>query len=487
MSHLKNLVSDSLLYSLPPIISSAGNLVLLPIYTAYLSPRDFGIITMLTVAGNLMSMLVWLNMNSGVLRFYHDYQGEERRRFLGTMAIASFFYSLLVCGLLFVFGGLVNKLFFSSGEVSFFPFMAAQIGIVFSGSAVIVAGSVLKNQRKSGTWSIIQLSGWVLTTSLTLYFIVVLQEGAWGKVKSQLIGAAVLFFVYWGISLKHLAPAFSWRMCAEAVWFGIPLLLRSVSAYAFQYSGRWILERTSTLSHVGLYGFSDSVAQLLRVPSQAFSTAWMPVFYKEAASDAEAAKSLTREMSFYWAMFMLSITLAFCLNIKPLIILLVNVRYQVDVVYQSAVILAFGYFLASLQVFFIYNLGFMKKTMPIFLASLFAAMLNLALNLSLIPTYGILAAAWATVGAYTVSLLMLFFTSQRIFRMSWNWAPFGRGLVVALAAYGISRWISPANPWASLAINTGLFVAYLATLLALGIVRPAKLKEAWMRVAIPRD
>lgn len=487
MSHLKGLVSDSLLYSLPPVISSVGNLILLPIYTAYLSPWDYGILTMLTVSGNLMSMLVWLNMNSGVLRFYHEYEGEQRRRFLGTMAIASSLYSLLTCGLLFVFGSAVTRIFFSSGEVDFIPYMAAQIGIVFAGSSVLVAGGILKNQRKSGTWSLIQLAGWALTTGLTLYFIVVVGEGAWGKVKSQLIVAAILYFVYWGVSLKYLAASFSWRMCLEAVWFGIPLLLRSISNYAFQYSGRWILERNASLSQVGLYGFSDSVAQLLRVPSQAFSTAWMPVFYKEATADVEAAKGLTKEMSFYWAMSMLSLTLAFCLNIKPLIILLVNVRYQVDVVYQGTVILALGYFLGSLQVFFIYNLGFMKKTMPIFLASLLAAILNLVLNLSFIPTYGILAAAWATVAAYSISLLMLFIMSQRIFRMSFNWAPFGRGLLLALATYGISCWVGLANPWASLAANTGLFVLYLASLLLLGVVRPAKVKEAWNRVAAARD
>lgn len=460
---------------------------MLPIYTAYLSPTDFGIITMLTVSGSIMALVVWLNMNSGVLRFFYQYRGEEQKKFLGTMAIGIFVWSLLISVLFLSFGDLLAKLFFSDGNSKYYPFMVAQICIVFTGASSIVIGGVYINQRKSKHWSLIQLVVWASTTVLTLYFVVYKEEGAWGRVKSQLVVDVIMFFIYWWLSIKYIKWFFSWKIFKETVAFGIPLLFKGTANFAFQFSDRWILEKYSSLSRVGLYGFSDTVANLLRVPAKAFSTAWMPVFYKEATADPEAAKGLTREMSFYWAMFMLSLTLAFCLNIKPLIILLVNVRYQMDVVYQSAVILALGYFLASLQIFFIYNLGFMKKTVPIFLSSLVAAVVNLGLNLSLIPAYGILAAAWTTLAAYLIGLLLLFIMSQRIFRMSFNWAPFGKGLLLALATYGISCWIGLANPGASLAANTGLFVLYLAGLLLLGVVRPAKVKEAWNRVAAARD
>ncbi|MBU4277667.1 MAG: oligosaccharide flippase family protein [Proteobacteria bacterium] len=487
MSLLKGLISNSIVYSLPPIISSVGNLILLPIWTAYLSPTDYGILTMLAVAGNIMTLLVWLNINSGVLRFYHQYQGEERPKYLGTMAIGVLVWSLLVSSVFIVFIHFLSGLFFSEESNKYLPFMVAEVCIVFTSASSIIIGAIYINQQKSKKWSLLQLISWVLTVMFSIYFVVYGGEGAWGKVKGQLIVAICLFFVYWVLSLKYLAWCFSWRIFKETLLFGMPLLFKGASQFAFQYSGRWILERTSSLDQVGLYGFSDSVAQLMRVPFRAFSTAWMPVFYKEATADPEAAKSLTREMSFYWAIFMLSVTLIFCLNIKSLIILLVNVRYQVDVVYQSIAILALGYFLASLQVFFIYSLGFMKKTMSIFMASLLAAVLNLGLNLTLIPTYGILAAAWATVAAYSVSLVYMGVRSQKLFRVSFKWALFARGLLLALAAYGTSALLPLENPWFSLAANTGLFTLYLVGLLAFGVVQPAMLKEAWTRIANARD
>ncbi len=347
------------------------------------------------------------------------------------MALGIFAWSLLVSLLFFAFGDILARLFFSAGKSMFYPFMAAQICMVFAGAASIVIGGVYINQRKAKHWSLLQLLAWFCMTALTLYFVVYKEEGAWGRVKSQFLVESTLFFIYWALTFKYISWCFSWRMFKETLIFGLPLLFKNTANFAFQYSDRWILEKYSSLSRVGLYGFSDTVASLLRVPAKAFATAWMPIFYKEATADAEAAKDLTREMSFFWAMFMLSLTLAFCLNIKPLIMLLVNVRYQVEVVYQSAVILALAYFLASLQVFFIYNLGFVKKTMPIFLSSLLAAVVNLALNLSLIPRYGILAAAWATVAAYLIGLLLLFLASQKVFRMSFNWAPLGKGTLLA--------------------------------------------------------
>jgi O-antigen/teichoic acid export membrane protein len=476
-SHAKQLSKDSFFYSLPKILPAVGMLILTPVYTVFMTPTDYGVLAMLAAVGQVLSLVMWLNMNTGVLRFYHDYQDEERRRFLGTVAVGSLVFSGLVCVGLIMGGDYLTRAVFKSDAIAFWPMVAAQIAIVFFGTAIIVPAAILKNERKVKEWCLIQIGSWLFSTALSVYFIAVMHDGAWGKIKAQLIVAIILFVVYWVITLAHATPYFSWTMFRENLLFGLPILGKGFSAYVYQFSDRWIMERFVPLAHIGLFSLGDSFARLLQMGQAAFADAWMPYFYAEAKRDAESAAHLVKEIAYYWSVLMAVLTVVLCLFIRPVVLILANERFHDPIVISSAQLLIVAYFVASLQVFLIYALSFSKKNMPILTTAVIAAAANLAINLLVIPHFGVLAAAWSRILAYTLNLILLYRAAQHVFPVDYPLSSILRLFLLGASAFALSVFTKTAGMAAGVLKDTVIFGGFVSALFLFGLLDYKKLRS----------
>lgn len=476
-SQVKQLAKDSFFYSLPQILPSFANILLIPIYTTFLTPKDYGILAMLVVVSQIITIVFWLNMNTGVLRFYHDYEGKERKKFLGTIALGSLVHSFILCIFFVLAGNIFINIIFKSGDIPFYPFLLAQILIVFLGTAAIVPAAVLINERKAMQWSSIQLLSWSLTTGLTIYFIAALKEGAWGKIKSQLIVAVILFIIYWLITLKHIKVFFSWKNFFKNLIFGLPLLGKSLSAYLYQFSDRWILERSVSMSQIGLYSFADSFSQFVRIPHMSFTKAWMAHFYKEATQNIEAAKKMVREISYYWATLMVLLTLLFCLLSRTAILFLAHKNFHESTIFNSVILLSTAYFIGSLQIFSLYSLGFAKRNMPIFTTTLISALLNITINLFLIPRFGIIGAAWARVISYAINLILLYIASQAVIKISFHLLPLMKVILLGFATFWLASSFEFDNILISIAKNMVIFIIFVCLLFLFNLLDYSKFKN----------
>lgn len=475
LSHIKNLSKDTFFYSLPRVLPALGFFILTPIYTAYLSPADYGVLALLMVLGQALSILMMLNMNTGVLRFYYDYQGEEKKRFLGTIAVGSFFFSGVICIALLLAGSQLTRIIFKSEAITFWPLVSSEILTVFLGIAAIVPAAVLKNERKSKEWSAIQIGTWIFTTALGIYFIVWLKDGAWGKIKSQLIGAAVLFVIYWIITLRHARIYFSFRIFWMNLVFGLPILGKSISAYIYQFSDRWIMERNVPMDHIGFFSLGDSFSRVPQMGQAAFADAWMPYFFGEASKDKESASFMIREISHYWAVMMATLTLAFCLFINPLVSLLANIRFQNAIVISSAKLLIVAYFLASLQIFFMYALSFAKNNTPILTTTIIAAIVNLAINILYIPQFGVLTAGWARIAAYLLNLTLLYYAAQKVFFVQYKLKEFFKLLFIGTCAFVLSLLLETSSLYLNIVKDIFIFGIYIVVLFYLDLIEYSKL------------
>ncbi len=469
-SHGKNLVMDTFFYALPQFLPAVGQVLLTPVFTAYLSPTDYGVLAMLAAIGQLVAIVMWLNMNSGVQRFYFDYEGDERRQFLGTIALGSLVFSALIFVVLLILGPGLARRMFAGAALPFWPLVAAEIATAFLGTAIIVPAALLKNERRSRTWSFIQLGAWLAGTGLTVYFIVALRDGAWGKIKAQVMVAGLLFVAYWLIMLRHVALGFRGRMFRENLVFGLPFLGKAVFAYIYRFSDRWILERFVPMAHLGFYSLGDSFARLLQMGQCAFADAWMPYFYREAKRDPAAAARLARDMSYLWAVLMVAVTLAFCLFLKPALYLLANVRFHDPLVVASAQLLALAYFFAALDIFFLYALGFTKTNLPILTTTIMAAIINVAANALLIPWFGVLGAGWARVMAFAGHMVLLYWAAQKVFPVAYPVAAVLRLMLLAAVVFALAMATATGRMAIDLPKDLALLAGFVAALFAFRFV-----------------
>lgn len=438
ISHGRALAKDSFFYSLPKVLPALGQVLLIPVFTAFLSPDDYGVLALLAAAGQMLAIVMSLNMNTGVLRFYHDFVGSARRRFLGTVAVGSLIYTGVICAVLLFWGRPVFNAVFREAQIPFYPMVAAQILIVFFSAAVLVPGSVLKNERKAKEWSYLQIGSWLIVTALSIYFIAFLNDGAWGKIKAQLIGSALLFVMYWRITLKNSEISFEPKVFNDNLVFGLPILGKSFSTYAYQFSDRWIMAQSLPMGHIGMFSLGDSFSRLIQMVQMSFGDAWMPYFYGEAKRSPESVSAMTRDISCYWTIMMVACTLAFCVFIEPLVLCLAAPQFHDPIVVNSAKLLAVACFLGSLQIFPIYALSYSKKNVPILTTTVIAAGLNITVNIIFIPIFGVLVAGWGRIMAQALNLFLIYKAAQKVFPVSYNTRAASMALLLGVVGYFIS-------------------------------------------------
>jgi len=168
---------------------------------------------------------------------------------------------------------------------------------------------------------------------------------------------------------------------------------------------------------------------------------------------------------------MLAIPSAFGLSVlaRPLLYILSTPEF-VPIGSLVVPFVAAGYLLSGVFVVFSQAFVLTKKTRPIGILWLAAALLNLGLNIALVPRFGILAAAAATLVSYTLVTVVTVFLSTKLLRFSVAPAFILKSVIASLVMSLVIRLLNPTGlPDVLLAIGLGTLIYFVVLLLARGL------------------
>ena len=128
---MNKLVKSTSIYSLGQILPQAASFILLPIYTRYLAPADYGIVSSMAVLQTILVIFFTLCLDRYVFRLYWDYKTEnDKKDFFGTITISIAVLSSIILLLLFIFNRYISLIY---KEIDFFPFYVYAILSSFIG------------------------------------------------------------------------------------------------------------------------------------------------------------------------------------------------------------------------------------------------------------------------------------------------------------------------------------------------------------------
>ena len=81
MRSISDLAKHSSIYGLGQIISRFASVLILPLYTHYLSPADYGVIAILDLTTMILAMMIGAGMSQAVTRYHFEAKSEDDRRF----------------------------------------------------------------------------------------------------------------------------------------------------------------------------------------------------------------------------------------------------------------------------------------------------------------------------------------------------------------------------------------------------------------------
>ncbi len=292
-SHHAVVEKNRLLYLVANVGGHIYVLLTLPMLTRFLTPDEFGFYTILVQIVTITQAACLVLFSSALLRFYVDYEGEERRQFLGTIIWT--FVIIQVLAAIFLYVGRYNWLLlaFPNITISLDPYvMYAMVWMVFVSLRALALTFVKTLEQSMLIVYQVVIYGIVLIPML--YWMVVIEsKGLEGALKS-LITAEVLSLLMLITRLKdHVALAWRLQHLKKVLVFSAPLALSSLLFIIFTNADRIILSRYVSLADLGVYGIGFIVGNIAALIVTANNSSYSPRVLKVMKTEGdEVARSL---------------------------------------------------------------------------------------------------------------------------------------------------------------------------------------------------
>ncbi|MBV6418940.1 MAG: hypothetical protein DAHOPDDO_00150 [Ignavibacteriaceae bacterium] len=418
LNNFKNILKHSFVYGISNIAQKASGIVLLPLFTHYLSVEEYGRYGLLFITTVIISQSLVLGQSSSVIRYNNSLEYSKKKK--------SIFFTLALLVLLVTITFVITSEIYIdqiSGWFGNIEDFKIPVRICIYIIAVVTANNLLlgkiRADENSVLYTVSGIAKILVQIGFTIYFLIVLELGLVGVLLGQLTGEISTILVVTPSLLKKIEFKFEKSIIKDSLRFGLPLVFSAVAINLLNGSDRYIIKFLSGEKVLGLYELGYRVAGVINmfliIP---FNLSLLPAAYKvyQSKGDKDYYKKLKTYLSFIlvWAglalsLFSKEIVEIFALNpsfysaytVVPFIIL-------AYIIYGISTISSLGMYLSG-------------KNFYMALITLFCAGVNIGLNFWLIPYFGIIAAAVNTAFAFLIQDLLSILASNKYYPIKYEY------------------------------------------------------------------
>ncbi|MFL6020291.1 MAG: lipopolysaccharide biosynthesis protein [Gaiellaceae bacterium] len=464
LARLRELFRHSAIYGLGSIVARVLAVLLLPLYTRYLSPSDYGLIETLVALSAVLTALVAQAMKSAFFRFYFDSEELERR----LLVVRTAFWYVFAASTLVLASGVaaaqpISWLLFHTTDHADLV-VATFIGL-WAAMNYEQLTSLFRVEQRSTAYVSATLANVAITIGATILLVVVFDKGPLGVLVGNFTGTLAVYVALLLHSRRALGLQFDRTLYRAMNRFGLPLVPSALALWLTNFSDRFFLVKLTDAHEVGLYSIGVRVASAIVLLLTAFRMAW-PAFAYSIDDDREARRTYSFVLTY---VVFVCCWLALGLGLlAPWIVKLITTEpfYPAENVVAP---LAFGVAAFGAYVVVQIGTGRARQTRTNWLVTGAAAVLNVVLNLALIPPYGRMGAAIATVAAYTLLFVGMAWRAHMVFPVAYQWRRVTTLGLVAVALTVLGKALD-----VPLGVALALTAAYPLLLLPLGFYLPAE-------------
>jgi O-antigen/teichoic acid export membrane protein len=460
MSGLRELSRGLAIYGSGDVAVQILNFLLLPLYVVYLTKADYGVIALLAAIEAPAKLFFRWGVDGAFMRYWYDCDDEAARQ---RLASTLFFFLLGVNGVLLIAAvaaaPLVSQRLLESPGYTF----ALQLVLLntFAIGFTFIPFHVLRMQNRAAQFSGLTLARSLATLVLRLLLIVGLGYGVMGIVVADVLVTAGLMLVLLRWFAPLIRPLFSMAILRASLRFGLPRVPHGFALQVMAVADRVILQRFTSLDVVGVYSMGVSFGLVPKIALGAFESAWAPFYY--ATAREPGAQRVFTTVTTYGITALALMTAGLSAIAADLLHLMTGGRFVEAapvVIWTSIGVFFYGvYLLTSIGL----NITTNTKYYPVSTAA--GAIVNVGLNLLLIPTHGMVGAAWANGASYAVQCGIAYHFSQRFYPIPHERARIARALAAALFAYALASYLPPMPALAGLLVRGAAVIAVMGGIL----------------------
>ncbi len=468
IQHFKRLVGQIFYYGLGDVATKFIAVLILPIFSRYLTPADYGVASILTVSTVLISGLADLGLSIGTYRFYFEEKGKNKLSLISTAQIVSTIIAILIALVVIIFSGSFSQLFFETEDFSYvltLAFLSVPLS-TFTVSQI----NRLRLENKAKVCANIQIIRAVTDVIFKIIFIISLNRGLIGLFEGQLVNAAIYAVIFVVYTYRSTGFKFSYVLFRKMLRFSLPFAFSPIFFWVLNWADRFILGRLSNMTEVGLYTLGYTIGMAVMLPVGAFITAW-PVFYMSIIKNQNAKRFFSLVLTYF--------TLIVGFFIVVIVVLSRDYFYyltptQFHSAYTIVPLIAFSYTLLGFYSIMITSTYVKRKTVYIFMTEILACFINIGLMFLLVPIYGRWGAAWATLISYASLPIIIYGFTYKLFPIQYEYKRLAQILIVILAILWINQYIYYPS-YGNLFLRLLLLIVYPLVLFLTGFFKKAEI------------
>jgi O-antigen/teichoic acid export membrane protein len=420
LDRIKRLGSETIIYGIMTVTGRFLTFLLVPFYTNILEPGEYGIVAYLFSLIAFLTIFFSYGMESSYFKYAST--GEIGT---GKQNFSTPFFSLLVSSVLF--SSLIS--FFSSDLSSLAGFGASGNRLIMMAAWILCFDTValvpfaaLRLQHRPGLFATVKLINIVINVTLNILFLAVLGYGVEGVFLAGLIASGVTAAILMPLSWKSLAPTFSFELWKQLLKFGIPYVPAGVASVALQVIDRPIMRILTDDATVGIYQANYRLGIVIMLMVTTFDYAYRPFFLNTAREPD--AKDLYARVATYFYSIMAFVWIAVTVFIHDIVRVPIGDNYLIHPDYWGGLaivpVVMLAYIFTGWVTLLMPGIFIEKKTQYLPLITGVAAATNLISNIVLIPVYGIMGAALATLASYIVYAALMYWVSQKFYPITFE-------------------------------------------------------------------
>ncbi len=430
---VKELGFHSFIYLLGSIASAIASIILLPVYTRFLSRADYGILEIIDSARSLLIIILLAGFVPATAKFYKETDSEDTRKAIIGTALWFIFCSSLIwaIGLFFFNDFLARELL---GGIKLVSYINLGIVLLFIQVIFTTDQNYLNMQKKSKFFLAISVSKLCINIGANLYFIVILRLGAKGMLYGELLSTGVVGTFLTAYVIKKNGLPFRFDLFGRLLKFGSPFILNSFSSALTHRADRYLIQKFTSLSDVGIYGlgyrFPDMMNFLLLA---SFGRIWYASSMYDIAKQQDYQRNIAKVATYVITVYALCQYMLIVMSPTVLRVLAAPEYFEAWKVFQ---VVGLGFCFYSIHPFFTMGAFIKNKTWYLPISHLLPAFINITLNWYFLPRFGYMAAAWNSVISYFAYSFLNFLLFRKVYPIRFEFRRlgflFGAGIILVL-------------------------------------------------------
>ncbi len=424
---IRELFGHSIIYGIGLFLKKAIGFFLIPLYTHQFTNSQYGELAIIYLYSSAIALFFSLGLNDAFLKQFTE-KGADEKEVFSRFFFFRLLYSCLSLTFLLISSSWIAKLLISPGDGYLIQLATLTIWVEFLVQPGLLT---LRIKNRSAKFVMVNTIRFVLNLGLNILFVLYFKMGVGGVLLGNLGSGLFLFALLCPELHRFTTLKINWSPIKNLLKYGLPLLpLSFVTWIGLDLADRWIIKWMVGLGEAGVYTLGYQFGTVMGIVVHGFRISWIPFFF----NNPEKKKTFANLTVIF---IRLSLILWGILSFftPEIFHLMVGKEY-----YRAMTIvpvIAFSYILFGLEEIFTAGFFIKSRTALLFPIALFSLIINIVLNILLIPHLGIMGAAIATFFSYLLFALISYLVAEKFFPVNYDFRAIFSDLGIGILLFAI--------------------------------------------------